>query len=119
MSASVNVETETADDQTLTLDRRKSDRRSAENQQPAKPKKVRRRHIDPTTCERDYSQPEVEFMRAMDEYKQESGRMFPTCSEVLEVLRSLGYVQLTPEQLEQLGIEDNEEEELVAAEESL
>ena len=30
-------------------------------------------------------------MLAMSEYKQKSGRMFPTWSEVLEVLRSLGY----------------------------
>jgi hypothetical protein len=51
----------------------------------------RRRQIDPTTCERDYTQAEVEFMHAMDQYKRSSGRMFPTCSEVLEVLRSLGY----------------------------
>jgi len=34
---------------------------------------------------------EMEFMQAMQEYKQKSGRMFPTWSEVLEVLRSLGY----------------------------
>jgi hypothetical protein len=47
--------------------------------------------IDPTTCERDYRQDELEFMRALDSYKQRSGRMFPTCSEVLEVIRSLGY----------------------------
>jgi hypothetical protein len=51
----------------------------------------RRRFVDPTTCERDYSQAELEFMLAMNEYKQKSGRMFPTWSEVLEVLRSLGY----------------------------
>jgi len=51
----------------------------------------RRRQIDPTTCERDYSENEVAFMRAMDEYKRKSGRMFPTWSEVLEVLHSLGY----------------------------
>ena len=50
-----------------------------------------RRFVDPTTCERDYSQAELEFMLAMNEYKQKSGRMFPTWSEVLEVLRSLGY----------------------------
>ena len=30
-------------------------------------------------------------MSAMDEYKRRSGRMFPTCSEVLEVIKSLGY----------------------------
>ncbi|MCA9084313.1 MAG: hypothetical protein KDA81_09670 [Planctomycetaceae bacterium] len=51
----------------------------------------RRRQIDPTTCERDYSDAEVEFMRAMDDYKRRSGRPFPTWSEVLEVLLSLGY----------------------------
>ena len=51
----------------------------------------RRRQIDPTTCERDYSTAEVEFMQAMDEYKQASGRMFPTCSEILEVLTNMGY----------------------------
>jgi hypothetical protein len=51
----------------------------------------RRRQIDPTTCERDYSVCEVEFMRAMDDYKRKSGRPFPTWSEVLEVLTSLGY----------------------------
>lgn len=51
----------------------------------------RRRQIDPTTCERDYSDNEVEFMRAMDDYKRKSGRPFPTWSEVLEVLMSLGY----------------------------
>ncbi|MCH2201569.1 MAG: hypothetical protein MK102_06350 [Fuerstiella sp.] len=54
-------------------------------------KQERRRQIDPTTCERDYSINEVEFMRAMDEYKRKSGRPFPTWSEVLEVLMSLGY----------------------------
>jgi hypothetical protein len=51
----------------------------------------RRRFVDPTTCERDYSPSEIEFMQAMQQYKQKSGRMFPTWSEVLEVLRSLGY----------------------------
>ena len=51
----------------------------------------RRRQIDPTTCERDYTNAEVEFMHALEHYKRTSGRMFPTCSEVLEVLIGLGY----------------------------
>jgi hypothetical protein len=51
----------------------------------------RRRQIDPTTCERDYTPEEIEFMSAMDDYKRRNGRMFPTCSEVLEVIKSLGY----------------------------
>ncbi len=52
---------------------------------------ARRRRVDPTTCERDYAEAELEFMHAMQEYKRTSGRMFPTWSEVLEVLKGLGY----------------------------
>lgn len=88
-----------------TIDNRKgSDRRAAERRKSqamavAKERRVgerrekvnRRRQIDPTTCERDYTDAEVEFMHALDLYKRASGRMFPTCSEVLEVLISLGY----------------------------
>jgi hypothetical protein len=66
----------------VAVDRRLGERRAKVN---------RRRQIDPTTCERDYSSDEIEFMSAMDDYKRRSGRMFPTCSEVLEVVRSLGY----------------------------
>ena len=33
-------------------------------------------------------------MQAMQDYKLKSGRMFPTWSEVLEVLRALGYEKL-------------------------
>ena len=51
----------------------------------------RRRLVDPTTCERDYTPAELEFMKAIEEYKRRSGRMFPTWSEVLEVLAGLGY----------------------------
>jgi hypothetical protein len=58
-------------------------------------KSQRRRQIDPTTCERDYTRDEIEFMQALDTYKRQNGRMFPTCSEILEVVRSLGYVRIT------------------------
>ena len=54
----------------------------------------RRRLIDPTTCERDYRADEIEFMQAIERYKRTSGRMFPTCSEVREVVRSLGDVRM-------------------------
>jgi hypothetical protein len=54
----------------------------------------RRRNIDPTTCERDYQPAELEFMQAVEQYKRLSGRQFPTCSELLEVVRSLGYVRM-------------------------
>ena len=79
--------------------KRKGDRRQKKTEAQAaadapaveRRKVKRRRQIDPTTCERDYSAAEVEFMQAMDEYKQASGRMFPTCSEILEVLTNMGY----------------------------
>lgn len=38
---------------------------------------------------------ELEFLNAMQEYKRTSGRMFPTWSEVLEVLKNLGYEKPT------------------------
>jgi len=93
-----------AGDEAITIDRRRSKERRDEEPavvEAASPapklerrKKVnRRRQIDPTTCERDYTEQEVEFMNALDDYKRKSGRMFPTCSEVLEVIRSLGYVK--------------------------
>ena len=61
---------------------------------PKVERRKRRRQIDPTTCEREYTDAEVQFMHAMDEYKRASGRMFPTCSEILEVLHKLGYRQI-------------------------
>jgi hypothetical protein len=95
----------------LTVDRRggkdrrsKNDRRAndaaaeaytGEERRVSSRRKVeRRRQIDPTTCERDYSDEEIDFMKAMDAYKRRSGRQFPTWSEVLEVLKSLGYRQV-------------------------
>jgi hypothetical protein len=96
----------------VTVDRRRPPgRRTDEQENVAAPvntlptrlerrKKVnRRRQIDPTTCERDYSDDEVQFMNALEQYKRASGRMFPTCSEVLEVVRSLGYVRLSASEL--------------------
>lgn len=86
-------------------DRRNSDDRRKQQQQPAaverrkierRVKVNRRRQIDPTTCERDYTTEELEFMSALDEYKRTSGRMFPTCSEILEVITGLGYQKMTP-----------------------
>lgn len=56
----------------------------------------RRRQVDPTTCERDYTPEEIEFMRAMDYYKRVNRRPFPTWSEVLEVLLALGYRKVAP-----------------------
>lgn len=92
----------------VTIDRRakQSDRRTKPEQPAAETRPIerrekvsRRRQIDPTTCEREYTPEEVEFMNALDEYKRRSGRMFPTCSEVLEVIRGLGYIKAAPADL--------------------
>jgi hypothetical protein len=98
------------DSDSVVLDRRSArDRRKGEDRRRAevavaverrqlerRQKVSRRRQIDPTTCERNYSDEEIEFMTALDGYKRKSGRMFPTCSEILEVLRDLGYEKRSP-----------------------
>jgi len=66
----------------------------------------RRRQIDPTTCERDYTNDEIEFMKAMDQYKRDNRRPFPTWSEVLEVMRALGYRKVA-EQSQMPGLGTN------------
>ena len=68
-----------------------TDRRRAQNAAEKRKSSERRRLIDPTTCEREYTDDEIEFMKAMDRYKRENRRPFPTWSEVLEVLHSMGY----------------------------
>src|SRR5579862_7654379 len=83
----------------LVTDRRNNDRRKRQipvaiDRRTGKDRRdlgERRRQIDPTTCEREYSNEEIEFMKAMDQYKRDNRRPFPTWSEVLEVLRALGY----------------------------
>lgn len=78
------VEDRRKENKPVAIERRQGERRA---------KVARRRQIDPTTCERDYNTDEIEFMQALDAYKRANGRMFPTCSEILEVIRALGYVR--------------------------
>lgn len=54
----------------------------------------RRRMVDPATCDRDYSRAELEFMQAIQQYKQATGQMFPTWREVLVVVQQLGYQKM-------------------------
>jgi len=92
-SAVATVDRRTGTDRRSGRDRRQRqvpvavERRSGRDRR----KGERRRMVDPTTCERDYTAEEVEFMNAMDRYRREANRPFPTWSEVLEVLKSLGY----------------------------
>jgi hypothetical protein len=91
--------------------------RRRQNIKPPVERRKRRRQIDPTTCERDYNGGEIEFMQAMDDYKRQSGRMFPTCSEILEVLMKLGYRKVA--EASELMFDPNEDQNKVVAEESL
>ena len=100
--------------------RRKKDGRRTQDQPVGveRRKAPRRRQIDPTTCEREYDNAEIDFMQAMDEYKRASGRMFPTCSEILEVLIKMGYRKVAePQELysaeKVANKEETIEEELV------
>lgn len=106
------------------MDRRRKERRTEAKKtpeveerefKPARRKQQRRRQIDPTTCERDYNDDEILFMQALDAYKRASGRMFPTCSEILEVVRDLGYVKLNNEEKELLASIAAVEAELATA----
>jgi hypothetical protein len=81
-------------DRRQTADRRKKDIPVAVDRRQGTDRRnqgERRRQVDPTTCERDYSDEEIVFMKAMDQYKRANRRPFPTWSEVLEVLYALGY----------------------------
>ncbi len=57
-------------------------------------KKERRRRIDPTTFEKQYTDDELEFMNAMQRFKVQTGKSFPSHGEVLRVAFSLGYRKL-------------------------
>lgn len=100
MAKLTKQDSEVAMDRRTKTERRGKDRRTQDQPVeqerrtgPRREKVARRRQIDPTTCERDYTGDEIEFMQAMDAYKRRSGRMFPTCSEILEVIREMGYVK--------------------------
>jgi hypothetical protein len=54
-------------------------------------RKERRRRIDPTTFEKQYTDDEMEFMNAMQQFKTQSGKSFPSHGEVLRIAASLGY----------------------------
>lgn len=99
MSAEEPLDAEAATTDRRGNDRRENDRRKqsipvAADRRAGKERRQqgeRRRQIDPTTCERDYTVDEIEFMTNIDQYKRDNRRPFPTWSEVLQVLIALGY----------------------------
>jgi len=68
-----------------------------QNPEPVKESQKNRR-TNPATGDRHYSLDEVEFMNALAEFKRASGRLFPSCSEILDVLRKLGYEKVNAPQ---------------------
>jgi hypothetical protein len=60
-------------------------------------KKERRRRIDPTTFDKQYTDDEMEFMNAVQRFKEQSGKAFPSYGEVLKVAVALGYRQVIDE----------------------
>jgi hypothetical protein len=54
-------------------------------------RKERRRRIDPTTFEKQYTEDELEFMNAMQRFKVQTCKSFPTHGDVLKVALALGY----------------------------
>jgi hypothetical protein len=91
---------------TLFYDRRSGlegrDRRAAEPIEPVaqviarqKPerrvRKERRRRIDPTTFEKQYTDDELEFMTAVQQFKTQTGKSFPSHGDILRIAARLGY----------------------------
>jgi hypothetical protein len=90
---------------TLFHDRRTGRDRRDQDATPARPdepsaqvarpdrraKKDRRRRIDPTTFDKQYTDDEMEFMNAMQRFKERSGKSFPTYRDVIKVAVGLGY----------------------------
>jgi hypothetical protein len=86
-------------------------RTEARPQPERRAKKERRRRIDPTTFEKQYTEDELEFMNAMQRFKVQSGKSFPSHGDVLRVAASLGYRKLVAVDVEG----DEGDDEAVAA----
>ncbi|HEV3166136.1 MAG TPA: hypothetical protein VGZ22_19080, partial [Isosphaeraceae bacterium] len=61
---------------------------------PGRRRKDRRRRIDPTTFDKQYTPAEIEFMTAMQQFKVHTCKPFPSHREVLKVVVGLGYRKL-------------------------
>ena len=62
------------------------------------------------------SDEQFEFLMAIDEYKRTNARPFPTWTEVLEVIKALGYRKVAePQPLEQLETRPQHPKECLAS----
>jgi hypothetical protein len=94
----------------VATDRRKSvvDRRSNFDRRrgPGHRRSPERRAAE----EGEMNEEQFEFLMAIDEYKRANQRPFPTWTEVLEVIRALGYRKVAePQALESFRKEDKQE----------
>jgi hypothetical protein len=71
-----------------------TERTTRTSSRSAKRRSPKEQPPDPAVLE----QERLEFLRAMDRYKRKTGKTFPTWTEVLDVLRSIGWV--SPAKLE-------------------
>ncbi len=58
----------------------------------------------------DFEQDVDDFDKALVQYKQRHGRMFPTCSEILEVARDIGFYR-QPELAASMPVEEEGQDE--------
>jgi len=87
------------------LERRVTETRDPEQEEPAsraapterRARRDRRRRIDPTTFEKQYTGDEIEFMNAMQRFKDHSAENFPSHGDVLKVAAALGYRKVVTE----------------------
>ena len=60
--------------------------------------KTHKRPLQGSNVGSDYRDDEIKFMMAVEKYKREKNRPFPTWTEILEIARSLGYRLVAPPQ---------------------
>jgi hypothetical protein len=51
----------------------------------------------------DYTDDEMEFIKAMDRFRREKKRRFPTCRDILSVIRELGYRKIEASKEQGIG----------------
>ena len=81
-------------------DGKPSTRTSSRSAKRRSPKEAAEERLNNELCEVE----RVQFLRAMDAYKRKTGKTFPSWTEVLDVLRSVGW--LSPVRL--AALEDSE-----------
>ena len=77
-------------------------------------KKERRKRIDPTTFEKQYTDDEMEFMNEMQRFKDRTCKRFPTHAEVLDVVFTLGYRKPLLDDETEADSEESQEFQFVA-----